>query len=108
MGARVIQFGAVPVGILAALTGNGYELDTCGTSIPKLKQALQRRDDLDAITVAQTDASSVAGIVTTVRSDCKVPLILIQDAGRACDASQFDLVISEHAPVSDLMEQVSG
>jgi len=64
MGTRIIQFGIVPNGILAALTGNGYEVDACGTSIPKLKQALQQQNE-DAIAVAENSASKAAGILAT-------------------------------------------
>src|SRR5215471_4994512 len=98
MGTRIIQFGVVPASVLAALSGNGYEVDACGTSIPKLKQALQQQNDLDAIAVAENSASKASGILTTIRSVRKVPLILFQDNSRTCDPSQFDLVIPKQAP----------
>jgi len=106
MGTRIIQFGIVPNGILAALTGNGYEVDACGTSIPKLKQALQQQNE-DAIAVAENSASKAAGILATIRSGHKVPLILFQDKSRSCDPSQFDLVIPEHAPLPDLLNRIT-
>jgi hypothetical protein len=108
MGTRIIQFGVVPDGILAALAGNGYEVDAWGTSLPKLKQALQQQNDLDAIAVAENGASKAAGILTSVRSLGKVPLILFQDESRTCDPSRFDLVIPEHAPLPDLLTRVAA
>ena len=77
MGTRIIHFGIDPGGgILAALTANGYEVDACGASIPKLKQVLQQRDNCDAIAVTENSAAKAAGILTTIRSVRKVPLIL--------------------------------
>jgi hypothetical protein len=35
MASRIIYFGIAPdSGVLAALSGNGYEVNACGTSIP--------------------------------------------------------------------------
>lgn len=107
MGTRIIQFGDVPGGILAALTRNGYEVDACGTSIPKLKQSLQQPDDLEAIAVAENGGSKAVEILTFVRSLGKVPLILFQDESRTCDPSQFDLVVPEQAPLPDLLKSVA-
>ena len=45
MATRIIQFGIAPSSILTALAGNGYNVDACGTSITKLKQALQQPDE---------------------------------------------------------------
>lgn len=108
MGTRIIEFGVVPSGILAALTGNGYAVDACGTSIPKLKKALRRPDDLDAIALAENAASKVGGILANVRSFAKVPLILVQDESRSCDSLQFDLIVPEHAPLPDLLAKVAA
>ena len=108
MGTRIIQFGVVSNDILAALTGNGYEVDACGTSTSKLKRALQQPDDLDAIVLAENSVSKAVGILPKVRSVGKVPLILFQDESRSCDPSQFDLVISEHAPLPDLLKKVAA
>ena len=107
MGSRIIEFGVVPSGILAALTGNGYEVDVCGTSISRLKQALQQSDDLDAIALAENGASKAIGILANVHSFGKVPLILFQDESRTCDPSQFDLVIPEHASLPNLLKRVA-
>lgn len=107
MGTRIIQFGIVPRDILAALTGNGYEVDACGTSISKLKQALRHPNDLDAIALEEKTASMAAGILANVRSSCKVPLILFQDETETCDPSQFDLVIPEHTPLPNLLKRVA-
>jgi len=108
MGSRIIQFGVVPGGILAALTGNGYEVDACGTSLPKLKRALQHQNDVDAIAVAENSASQVEGILRTIRSLGNVPLILFQDESRTCDASQFDLVINQDTELPDLLKRVAS
>ena len=108
MGTRIIQFGVVPPGVLAALSGNGYEVDACGTSIPKLKEALQRENVLDAIAVAENSASKASGILTTIRSIRRVPVILLQDHSGTCDPSQFDLVIPQHAPLPDLLTRIAA
>jgi len=108
MGTRIIQFGVVPGGILAAFTGNGYEVDACGTSLPKLRQALQKQNDLDAIAIAENSAPKAAGTLDTIRSVGKVPLILFQDESRTCDPSQFDLVVSEHTSQADLLKKVES
>jgi len=108
LGTRIIHFGIDPgAGILAALTGNGYEVDTCGASIQKLKQLLQRVDDLDAIAVAENGVSKAVEVLAPVRSFGKVPLILFQES-RTCDPSQFDLVIPEHTPLSDLLKRIAA
>ena len=106
MGTRIIEFGLVPGGILAALTGNGYEVEACGTSLPTLKRSLEQPDDLDAFALGENSASSALGILANVRSFGKVPLILFQDESRTCDQSQFDLVIPEHAPLPNLLTKV--
>ena len=108
MGTRIVQFGILPRGILAALTANGYAVDACGPSIPKLKEALQRPSTPDAIALAENSASRVVGILTPIRSIGKVPLILFQDASRTCDPSQFDLTVSAHAPLPTLLERVAA
>jgi CheY-like chemotaxis protein len=108
MGTRIIHFGIDPGGaILAALTGNGYEVNACGASIPKLKQVLQH-DHFDAIAVTENGASEAAGVLAAVRSFGNVPLILFQDESRSCDPSQFDLVIPEYAPLPDLVKRVAA
>jgi CheY-like chemotaxis protein len=108
MGTRIIHYGIDPGGgILAALTGNGYEVNTCGASIPKLKKVLQH-DDFDAIAVQEKGASEAVGVLATVRSFGTVPLILFQDGSRSCDSSQFDLVIPEYAPLPDLVKRVAA
>jgi CheY-like chemotaxis protein len=94
--------------ILAALTGSGYNIDACGTSITKLKQALQRPDEVDAIAVSENDASDGVGVLATVRSFDKVPLILLQGDSRTYDASQFDLAIPEHDPLPNLLGRVAA
>src|SRR5215469_2986091 len=104
---QIIHFGIDPGGgVLATLTGNGYAVDACGTSIPKLRQVLDRQDDFAAIAVTENSASEVAAILTTVRSEGKVPLILFQDESGTCDPSIFDLVIPAHADLPDLMDRV--
>jgi CheY-like chemotaxis protein len=109
MGTLIIHFGIAPRGgILAALTANGYEVDACGTSIPKLKQVLQHRDDFDAVAVTENDASKALDVLTPVRSIVKVPLILFQDDSRTSDPSQFDLVIPEDVPWPDLLKRVAA
>ena len=108
MGTRIIEFGVVPSGILAAFTRTGYEVDACGTSISKLKQALQHSDDLDAIALAESGASKAARILANVHSFGKVPLILFQGETKTCDPSQFDLVIPEHAPFPNLLRKVAA
>jgi len=108
MGTRIIQFGVVPPGVLAALSGNGYEVDACGTSILKLKEALQRENVVDAIAVAENSASKASGILTTIRSIRRVPVILLQDHSGTCDPSQFDLVIPQHAPLPDLLTRIAA
>jgi CheY-like chemotaxis protein len=109
MGTRIIHFGIDPSsGILAALAANGYEVDACGTSVPKLKQVLQQRDDFDAVTVTEKDALKVLDVLTPVRSTLKVPLILFQGDSRTADPSQFDLVIPEDVPLSDLLSRVTA
>src|SRR5215470_14959764 len=108
MATRVIQFGVVSPAILQALSGNGYKVDVCGTSIPKLRQALHKHTDADAITVAEHDASKAAGILTSVRSSGKIPVILFQDESRTCDPAQFDVVVPEHSPLSDLLKKVAA
>lgn len=108
MGSRIIEFGIVQSGILAVLTGNGYEVYACGTSISKLKQALQQSDDLDAIALGENAAPKAVGILAPVRSVGKVPLILFQDERRTCDPSQFDLIIPEHAPLPNLLDKVAA
>jgi len=107
MGTRIIQFGVVPDGIFAALSANGYEVDACGTSIPKLERAL-KQPNLDAIALTEHDASRAAAILPTIRSHREVPLILLQDESRTCDPSQFDLVIPEHTSLSDLLKKVAA
>ena len=108
MGTRIIQFGIVPSGILAALTGNGYEVDACGTSISKLKQALQQPDDLDAIAIAENGAPKAIAIVANLHSLGKVPLILFQDKSRTCDPAHFDLAIPEDAPLPNLLKRIAA
>lgn len=108
MGARIIQFGIIPSSILAAFAGNGYEVHACGTSIPKLKEALRQPDHLDAVALAENGASQAVGVLTDVHSLAKVPLILFQDATKTYDPSQFDLVIPEHAPLPNLLERVAA
>ena len=108
MGTRIIEFGVVPSSIVAALTGNGYEVDACGASISKLKQALRKPDGLDAIALAENGASKAVGILANVHSLDKVPLILFQDETKNCDPSQFDLVIPEHAPLPTVLEKVAS
>lgn len=107
MATRIIQFGIVPSDVLAALAGNGYNVDACGTSITKLRQALQHPDEVAAIAVTENDASNGVGILATVRSIGKVPLILFQGDSRTCDPSQFDLVVPDHAPLPDLLGRVT-
>jgi len=107
MGTRVIEFGAVPSGILALLTGNGYEVDACGTSISKLKQVLKQPDDLGAIVLGESGTSEALGILTSVRSLGNVPLILFQDETKTCDPSQFDLVIPTDPPLPNLLREVA-
>src|SRR5215467_11991168 len=103
MGTRIVHFGIAPSGnILAVLAANGYEVDSCGTSIPKLKQMLQQRDGFDAVSVAENSAPNALEILATVRSHSKVPFILLQDESRTCDPSQFDLAIPEHAALPHL------
>jgi len=107
MGTQIIHFGIDPGGgVLAALRGNGYAVDCCGTSIPKLRQVLERQDDFDAIAVTENGASQAVAILTTVRSDGKVPLILFQDETGTYDPSIFDLVIPAHSDLPDLVERV--
>ena len=108
METRIIQFGVVPSGILAALTRNGYEVDACGPSIPKLKESLRQADGVDAIALAENGASKAVGILANVHSIGKVPLILFQDESRSCDPSQFDLVIPEHLPLPNLLGKVAA
>jgi CheY-like chemotaxis protein len=108
MGTRIIQFGVLPDGVLAALIENGYELDACGTSIPKLTRALEQHNDVHAIAVAESGASKAKRILTTVHSVGKVPLILFQDESGTCDPSHFDLVIPEHAPLPELLERMAS
>jgi CheY-like chemotaxis protein len=108
MGTRIIHFGIDPGGgILAALAGNGYEVNACGASIPKLKRVLQQ-DDFDAIVVTEKGASEAVRVLATVRSLGNAPLILFQDESRSCDPSQFDLVIPEYAPLPDLVKRVAA
>jgi CheY-like chemotaxis protein len=105
---RIIHFGIDPGGgILAALAGNGYEVNACGASIPKLKRVLQQ-DDFDAIVVTEKGASEAVRVLATVRSLGNAPLILFQDESRSCDPSQFDLVIPEYAPLPDLVKRVAA
>jgi CheY-like chemotaxis protein len=108
MGTRIIEFGIVPSGILAALNANGYAVDACGASIPKLKKALQQSDDLGAIALAENGASKAVGILANLHSLGKVPLILFQDETKTCDPSQFDLVIPVYAPLSNLLDKVAA
>jgi|SRR5215469_3995155 len=108
MGTRIIQFGDVPEGILAALTRNGYEVDACGTSVSKLKQAFHEQNDLDAIAIAENSAPKAAGTLAVIRSLGKVPLILFQDDSRTSDPAQFDLAVSEHTPPVDLLKKVES
>lgn len=109
MGTRIIHFGIAPSGgILAALTANGYEVNACGRSIPKLKQVLQQRDDFDAVGVTENDATKALDVLTPVRSIIKVPLILFQDDSRTIDPSQFDLVVPEDVPLPDLLDRVAA
>ena len=108
MGTRIVQFGLLPSGIFAALTANGYEVDACGTSLSKLKQAIQRPDVLDAIALAEKAASNAVAILASVRSSSKVPLILLRDDSKTCDPSQFDLIIPECAPLPYLLEKVAA
>ena len=108
MGARILEFGVVPSGILAALRETGYEVAACGSSISKLKQALQRPDDLDAIAVAENGAAKALGVLTSVRSLGKVPLILFQDETRTCDLSQFDLAIPINVPLPNLLGRIAA
>jgi len=108
MAARIIEFGVVPSGILATLTGAGYEVDACGRSIPKLKQALQQPDELDAVALAENSTPKVAQILTHIRSVGKIPLILFQDESRTCDRSQFDLIVPEHTSLPSLLAKVAA
>jgi CheY-like chemotaxis protein len=107
MATRIIQFGVVPSGILAALTGSGYRVDACGISIPKVQKALQQQKDVDAIAVSEHEASQAAEILNAVRSLDKVPLILFQDHSRTCDPSEFDLAIGEDTPLSNVLKRIA-
>lgn len=107
MGTRIIEFGGLQSDILAALAGNGYEIDACGASILNLKRALQR-PDLGAIALAENGASKAVTILAPAPSDGMVPLILFQDESGTGDRSQFDLVIPAHTPLPNLLQRVAA
>lgn len=108
MGTRIVQFGIIPSSILAAFAANGYEVGACGTSIPKLKEALRQPDHWDAVALAENGASKAVEVLAHVHSLGKVPWILFQDETKTSDPSQFDLVIPEHAPLPNLLERVAA
>lgn len=108
MGTSIVEFGDVPSGILAAFAGNGYGVKACGTSIPKLQEAVQHPDDLDAIVLAENGVSEAVTILAPVRSIGGVPLILLHDQNRTCDPSQFDLIVPEDAPLPKLLAKVAA
>src|SRR5215472_2145648 len=109
MDARIVYFGTSQSdGILAALVANGYQVAACGTSILKLKQMLQQRDEVDALAVTEDDAPKALDILSTVRSIRKVPLILFQDDNRTSHTSHFDLAIPSDVPLPALLDRVAA
>ena len=108
MGTRIVEFGAVPSGILAALIEKGYRVDACGTSILKLKETLQQPGELDAIALAESGAAKAVRVLAPVRTIEKIPIILFEDGSRTSDGSQFDLVIPEHAQLENLLGKVAA
>ena len=50
MASRILHFGVDERAILSSLANGGYEVEACGTSVPKLSEALQRYQS-DAVVV---------------------------------------------------------
>ena len=105
MATRIVHFGVDERAVLANLANCGYDVEECGTSIPKLSDVLQR-NHWDAVVVEEDSVALGAEILATARSFDSIPFILFRGQANTYEHSHFDLVIPPHIPANDWLRKV--
>lgn len=67
MATRILHFGVDERAILSSLANGGYEVEACGTSAPKLSDAL-RRCESDAVVVEEDGVALGDAVLASARS----------------------------------------
>jgi hypothetical protein len=105
MATRIVHFGVDERAILSSLANGGYDVEECGTSIPKLSETLQRCQS-DAIVVEEDGGALGVEVLAAARSLSSIPFILFQGVGLECDTAYFDLVIAPHTPSRHWLREI--
>jgi hypothetical protein len=105
MATRIVHFGEDYNDRIQLLTGSGYAVEACGTSLAKLNESLCQA--VDAVVIEEDGSPSEIDIVSIVRSHNWVPLILFEGVARKFDSLQFDTAIPVNTPARYWLFMVS-
>src|SRR5215472_7851390 len=106
MASRIVHFGIDQRAVLPTLQQNGYDLDDCGISLPRLDDALNAAD-VDAVVITECALQPAIEAADITRSHSSALLIFFENAKSVCDCKSFDLVIPLRVPSSRWLTQVA-
>jgi hypothetical protein len=106
MATTIVHFGVDECVRLLVLSGAGYSVDACGTSIAKFHERLLQ-GHTDAIAVSSEGLTLEESVASTARSLSKASLILFEGPHSHLERSQFDLVISPGTGPNEWLAMIS-
>jgi CheY-like chemotaxis protein len=106
MASRIVHFGIDQRAALPILQQNGYDLEDCGISLPRLDDALNAAD-VDAVVISQSTSQPAVEAASITRSHSSALLILFENTKSTSNRESFDLVIPLRVPSSRWLKQVA-
>lgn len=106
MASRIVHFGIDQRAVLPILQQNGYDLEDCGISLPRLDDALNAAD-VDAVVISESTSQPAVEAASITRSHSSASLILFENTKTSDNRESFDLVIPLSVPSSRWLKQVA-
>ena len=105
MAVRIVHFGIDRSAVVSTLAQSGYEVNECGTSLPRLETALQQ-PGFDAVVVSESHIQP-GDELSRIRSRSPVPLILFQSGSKKYPLSSFDLIVPHLTSPADWLKELA-